>query len=179
MTEIRNLTPSRNEPSIAPKTGAERDAGENASIDPQALVEQTLKAIEERNKSTTEEQNINKVKTALKNQYGPGWLKTLEEFSGKLGMDKQTVDNWVKANPDAVIQAVVTNMGGVPVTPANNSPSRVSIPGSTNASGPSAGLKTYKDFQAVKAKDPARYNSREFQVLLHDTAVKMGDAFFT
>lgn len=178
MTEIKNLAPGREEPSNGGNNAAERDPSENGALDPQALTEQILRAIEEKNRASIAEQNVKKVKDALSNTFGQSWLKSLEDFSNANGMSRELIDNWVKTNPDAVIQAVTKFQAPNSSPVVNPPPSRMNVP--MGSSVPNAGgLNKYSDFKKVLKTDPNRYYSREFQVLMHDTAVKMGDAFFT
>lgn len=135
--------------------------------------------ITEKERTRIQESNLNQVRQALTEKFGPDFASQLKQTADSFGVGEEFLNNLAKEQPRAFL-ALVDREG--PKTPQNTqvnlftpSPS-VQTP-RTQGFTPT-GDRKMSYYEDLKRKDQALYWSPKVQNQMHQDAIKLGDVFF-
>lgn len=138
------------------------------------LIEQTLT---KRDAAKTANDNQAEAERILKNHYGADYEAKIRQKASDLKISIKAINDLAKESPEALFELLGVTRGRPQVynTPTSSlSTERMGI-------NPSSGVRDYKFYQDLKAKDKSAYWSSEVQLQMHKDAIaaaNRGDDFY-
>lgn len=140
------------------------------------IIEQRLSKAD---KARTQEANMNYVRTALEEKYGPQFATHLKETASTLGVGEEFLNNLAKEQPKAFLRLVESEVPKQPQAAPNGlftpPQGRQVTPTKTFTPTGDRKMSYYND---LKSKDPSLYWSPSVQNQLHQDAIRLGETFF-
>lgn len=140
------------------------------------LVEQRLSKAD---KLRTQEANLNYVRTALEEKYGPQFATHLKESASALGVGEEFLNSLAKEQPKVFLKLIESE------TPKQQSAALTGLftPPQGRQTAPNKSFTPTSDrkmsyYNDLKAKDPSLYWSPSVQNQLHQDAIRLGETFF-
>lgn len=157
---------------------AEPNSQVTPPVEPNAVnkglsLEEVQSFLEQREKISKEETNLNKAVEAAKKAYGANYGQVLAQKAQQLGVSQEFLTSVAKSSVPAFLE-IVGVKEAVPENTQVFPQSSVSSQRPTNTSTE----KTKKYYDDIRQKDMQLYLSPRIQNEMHDQALKLGEAFF-
>ena len=161
--------PTSGQPDTKDKGGT---GEENTTRDPDELQALIDKALTERERTNTVQQNISQANSKLEEQYGTEAQKVVQDRAQELGMSMDRLKELAGESPTAFMRL----MGEAPKKESNSIPQ-----GTLNtAAGFTDGQKerNFRYYQELRRNNRSQYNSRQVQQQMFEDAKRLGDKFY-
>lgn len=161
---LENRTPPQNTPS-----STERVDVENSPLTEQKVLELLEKQLQEKNKVSSQQQNLNYVRQELEKQYGPSFGSKIDQIRKELGVTVEQAEALAASSPKVFLQAFGNKSNPNPV---------VNPPPTSNTNIMSNGqVRNYEYYKELKKRDKNRFFSADVQNQMYKDRVALGDKF--
>jgi hypothetical protein len=146
---------------------------EKPRIDPTEIEALLDKKFSEFDKKKRDEENLNLVKSKLKEQYGSRYQDVLKNQIEELGLSEDDMAALARKSPTAFFKTVGLDSSRPPEnfqTPPRSEQISTSFK-------PRTEKRTWNWYQNLKKQDPKTYHSREITLQMHKDAQELGEAF--
>lgn len=163
-------TPDMVDPDPAPSETNEKIKPNMSPEEIQEIVQNEIKSAEQ---VRTQETNVSKVKSILRDNWGSNYTQQLQKKAQELNVGNEFLDSLASNHPEAFLELVGANSNPDPVNNVAPPSSSVSI---GNPSG--AGQRNQNYYTNLRRTNPEAYWSPKVQMEMHDDAEKLGDSFY-
>lgn len=171
LEELADKVISSKPATAAPQTEPVKPNAEPKELDLQTEI---AKVIAERERANTRQQNLEKAKAALKEQFKDDYNNALKRVASELEVSENFLTEMAATSPTAFIKLVADNTKVQPENP--QAPPRSTV--NTQASFGQNVRKDANYYRELRLKDLALYLSPKIQNEMHDEAIRQGSAFY-
>lgn len=164
-------------PNFLPSTGANQPPSERTSssesIKKEDVAAMIAAALDNNQKQSLAQSNVNTVKSKLAEVWGADYQKKVTEKAKEINIPQDTLSALAETSPAAFLKLVLDEK---PVTnPNSHLPPSTMVRALPNQSKP---MEKWSDFSKAMKENPSLRMNASFQKLLHETAERIGSAFY-